>query len=116
LTGERGADLVFEAVGLGPTVQLAIQLCRRGGAVVLVGNLAPQIEFPLQTVVTRELTLHGTCGSAGEYPLCLELIARGIIKVAPLISAQAPLADGPTWFQRLSARGGGEFLKVILHP
>ncbi len=116
LTGGRGADLVFEAVGLAPTVQLALQLVRRGGAVVLVGNLAQQIEFPLQSVVTRELTLHGTCASAGEYPLCIDLIARDIIRVAPLISALAPLREGAAWFARLSAPGGGACLKIILQP
>ncbi len=116
LSGGRGADLAFEAVGITPTVQLAIQLVRRGGAVVLVGNLAPMVEFPLQSVVTRELTVHGTCGSAGEYPLCIDLIARGLIRVGPLISALAPLREGAAWFQRLSAPGGSSYLKVILQP
>ena len=116
LTGGRGADLAFEAVGVTPTVQLALDLVRRGGAVVLVGNLAPMVQFPLQTVVTRELTVHGTCGSAGEYPLGIDLIARGVIRVAPLISALAPLRDGAAWFRKLSAPGGGAFLKVILQP
>jgi L-iditol 2-dehydrogenase len=111
-----GADLAFEAVGLAPTVQLALQLVRRGGAVVLVGNLAQKIEFPLQSVVTRELTLHGTCGSAGEYPLCIDLIARGVIRVGPMISALAPLSEGAPWFHRLSAPGGSQYLKVILQP
>jgi L-iditol 2-dehydrogenase len=116
LTGGRGADCAFEAVGVTPTVQLAIESVRRGGTVVLVGNLAPKIDFALQAVVTRELTLHGTCGSAGEYPLCIDLIARGVIRVAPLISAIAPLRDGAAWFERLSAPGGGQYLKVILQP
>ncbi len=116
ITGGRGADVALEAVGLSSTVQLAIDSVRRGGALVLVGNLAPKIDFPLQTVVTRELTLHGSCGSAGEYPLCIDLIARGVIRVEPLISEIAPLHDGPGWFQRLSAPGGGQYLKVILQP
>lgn len=116
LTEGRGADHVFEVVGIAPTVQLAIDLARRGGHVVLVGNLAPKIDFPLQGVVTRELTLHGSCGSAGEYPLCIDLIARGVIKVAPMISAIVPLREGPAWFERLSARGGSEFMKVMLQP
>ena len=92
------------------------QGARRGGHVVLVGNLAPKIDFPLQAVVTRELTLHGTCGSAGEYPLCLDLIARGVIRVEPMISAVAPLADGAAWFEKLSAKDGSKFMKVILTP
>jgi L-iditol 2-dehydrogenase len=84
---------------------------------VLVGNLSPTTkDFPLQSVVTRELTLTGTCGSAGEYPLCLDLLARGVIRTAPLVSAVAPLRDGAAWFQRLSAPDGGRHLKVILTP
>jgi L-iditol 2-dehydrogenase len=67
-------------------------------------------------VVTRELTLYGTCSSAGEYPLCLDLIARGVIRVEPMISQVAPLAEGAEWFRRLSAREGGQFMKVILQP
>ncbi len=116
LTGGRGADVVFEVVGLGPTVQLALQQVRRGGRVVLVGNLAQKIEFPLQAVVTKELTLFGSCASAGEYPLSIDLIARGIIDVGPMISATSPLREGPAWFDRLSARDGGKYMKVILQP
>ena len=67
-------------------------------------------------MVTRELTLYGTCSSAGEYPLCLDLIARGVIRVEPMISQLAPLADGVDWFRRLSAKDGGQYMKVILQP
>jgi L-iditol 2-dehydrogenase len=116
LTGGRGADLAFEVVGANATLQLAIGALRRGGRAVLVGNLAPKTDFPLQAVVTRELSLFGTCGSAGEYPLCLDLVARGIIDVKPIISSIAPLAEGAAWFDRLSAKDGGKYMKVILTP
>ncbi len=116
LTGGRGADFAFEVVGYSATLDLALRSLRRGGTAVLVGNLAPQTEFPLQIVVTRELSVLGSCGSAGEYPLCLELIANGTISVDPLISAVAPLAEGDAWFRRLSAKGGGGLMKVILQP
>jgi L-iditol 2-dehydrogenase len=81
----------------------------------LVGNLCAEVPLALQTVVTRELTLVGTLASAGEYPRAIELIASGAIRVAPLISAVAPLADGPKWFERLYAREPG-LLKVVLCP
>ncbi len=116
LTEGRGADLAFEVVGISPTLQLALACLRRGGSAVLVGNLAAKTDFPLQAVVTRELTIHGTCGSAGEYPLCLDLIARGVIRVAPMISAIAPLDEGADWFSRLSAKDGSQHMKVILQP
>lgn len=116
LTDGRGADLAFEVVGVSPTLQLALACLRRGGSAVLVGNLAARTEFPLQAVVTRELTLYGTCSSAGEYPLCLDLISRGTIRVDPMISQVAPLAEGPAWFSRLGGRDGSQYMKVILQP
>ena len=115
LTQGRGADLAFEAVGLTPTVDLALRCLRKGGAVTLVGNVTPRIEFPLQAAVTRELTVYGSCASRGEYPACLDLLSRGALKAAPVISAVAPLADGAGWFDRLY-RKDASLLKVILKP
>lgn len=111
----RGADAAFEVVGIGPTLNLAIQCLRKGGSLTLVGNLAPTAEFPFQSVVTRELTLYGSCASRGEYPACLDLIARGTINVDALISAVVPLAEGASWFRRLYDGELG-LLKVILRP
>jgi L-iditol 2-dehydrogenase len=115
LTEGRGADAAFEAVGLGPTVDLAVRAARKGGSVTLVGNLSPKVELPLQTVVTGELSLFGSCASCGEYPACLDMIARGAMRVAPLLSALAPLEDGAAWFHRLYRNEPGLF-KVVLEP
>jgi L-iditol 2-dehydrogenase len=117
LTDGLGADVALEVVGLTATVNLALNVLKRGGSCVLVGNLSPKTQdFPLQAVVTKELTLTGTCGSAGEYPLCLDLIAKGIINVRPMIEAVVPLTEGATWFDKLSAKDGGKYMKVILTP
>jgi L-iditol 2-dehydrogenase len=115
LTEGRGADVTFEAVGVTPTVDLAVRCLRKGGTAVLVGNVAPRIEFPLQIAVTRELTISGSCASRGEYPACLEMLARGALQAAPLISATAKLADGAAWFDRLYSKEPG-LLKVVLTP
>lgn len=114
-TAGRGADVAIEAVGLGPSVQAAAACLRKGGQLTLVGNLAPEVELPLQAVVTRELTLSGSCASCGEYPACLEMLARGTIDADSLISAVAPLDEGPAWFARLYQKEKN-LLKVILEP
>jgi L-iditol 2-dehydrogenase len=115
LTGDRGVDIAMEVVGSDASIQTAIDCVRRGAQVGLVGNVSPEVRLPLQKVVARELTLLGSCASAGEYPRAIELVANGSIRVAPLISAVAPLADGPQWFERLYAREPG-LMKVILKP
>ncbi len=114
-TGGVGVDVAMEAVGQDETVNAAIASVRKGGTVVLVGNISPEATLPLQKVVTRQIRLQGSCASAGEYPQAIKLMASGAIRVKPLITAIAPLAEGPQWFERLYAREPN-LLKVVLTP
>ena len=111
----RGADVAFEAVGIAATVKTAVESVRCGATVTLVGNLAASAEIPLQAVVTRQLRLQGSAAIAGEYPAVLGMIERGAVNVDAMLSAVAPLSEGPSWFARLRAREPG-LMKVILSP
>jgi L-iditol 2-dehydrogenase len=114
-TGGRGADVALEVVGATAALKTALAALRKGGALTLVGNSSPTVDLPLQSVVTRQIRVTGSCASAGEYPACIELLARGAIRVEPLIGAVAPLAEGPAWFEKLYRREPG-LMKVILQP
>jgi len=114
-TGGSGVDIAVEAVGVNSTIASAISCVRKGGNVVLVGNISPEVTLPLQKVVTRQIRLQGSCASAGEYPRAMELLSIGEIKVKPLISAIAPLEEGPRWFERLYGREPN-LMKVVLSP
>jgi L-iditol 2-dehydrogenase len=114
-TGGAGVDAAVEAVGQNETVSAAIASVRKGGCVTLVGNITPEVTLPLQRVVTRQIRLQGSCASAGEYPKAIELMASGAIRVKPLITAIAPLDEGPKWFERLYAREPN-LMKVVLTP
>jgi L-iditol 2-dehydrogenase len=115
LTGGRGADVVLEVVGAAATINTAIQSARKGGSITLIGNLAPNVEMPLQSIVTRELSVFGTCASSGEYPACIDLLASGAIRVDEMITATASLEEGADWFARLYSGEPGA-MKVILDP
>jgi L-iditol 2-dehydrogenase len=110
-----GVDLALEAVGREETIHAAIHSVRKGGTVTLIGNITPQVTIPLQVVVSRQLRLQGTAASAGEYLEAIELISSGAIQVKPLITAVAPLEDGPRWFDRLYAHEPN-LMKIILSP
>lgn len=114
-TGGRGARIAVEAVGAQGPITTAIDSVSPGGTVTLIGNVVPTVEIPLQKVVTRQLTLLGSCASAGEYPECISLMRNGNIQVDSLISAVAPLSEGAVWFDRLHARERG-LMKVVLEP
>ena len=115
LTEGTGADLAMEVVGKTQPLKTAVDCVRLGGKVGLVGNLDPQVDFPLQKVVTREISLIGSCGSCGEYPQCIDLMASGKIQVAPLISEISPLERGPEFFERLYGNEP-KLMKVVLQP
>ncbi len=115
LTENRGADVAFEVVGLSDTVNMAIDSVRKGATVTLVGNLSPKAEIPLQTVVTQQIRLQGSCAICGEYPAVLDMIARKEVNVDAILSAEAPLSEGAEWFERLYDKEPG-LIKVVLKP
>ena len=115
LSGGLGVDRAFEAVGAGASVRTAISITRKGGSVTLIGNMSPTVEFPLQSVVTRQISLLGSCAISGEYPIVLDLMSRKKIDVESLISRKAPLGEGQIWFDKLYNREE-ELLKVVLIP
>lgn len=102
-----GVDVALDATGIDTTVNLCIHSVHLDGRVVLIGNLAAGINFPLQYVVTRQISLFGSCASAGEYPACLDLIASGQVEVDSMISKIVPLSEGDEWMGKIYRREEG---------
>ena len=110
-----GVDAAYDATGIGATVDFCLRVTRTGGKIGLIGNIAQKIEFPLQWVVTRQISLFGSCNCAGEYPQCIDLIASKKVNVDVMMSKIAPLCEGAEWFERLYNKEKGLF-KVVLKP
>jgi (R,R)-butanediol dehydrogenase/meso-butanediol dehydrogenase/diacetyl reductase/L-iditol 2-dehydrogenase len=115
LTGGRGIHRIIEAVGATAPIKTALSIVRKGGSITLVGNISPNVEIPLQAVVSRQISLQGSCAISGEYPIALDLMARKKLDVKALISAVAPLSDGEAWMNKLYNRED-KLLKVVLLP
>lgn len=110
-----GVDIAVDATGISATMNLSLNATRKGGSTILVGNIQKLTEFPLQWVVTRELSVYGSCASSGEYPACLELISSGKVQVESLISKQVPLSEGNEWTHRVK-QGERGLSKIVLIP
>lgn len=113
-TGPHGADAVLEAVGIQSTIDTALAITRKGGSLTLIGNVAPRVQFGLQSIISREITLYGVCACNGEIPACVELIAAGRLNVDPFISDYASIADGQAVFDRLYKGVEGNIRTVFL--
>lgn len=114
-TDGRGADAVFEAVGISATVAQSLAVARPGGQVTWIGNSAPTVELSMQEMVTRELTLRGSYGFGGEFQQAADMLASGRIEVRRLIECRAPLDEGPSLFRQLGD-GTLDAVKVVLVP
>lgn len=115
LTDGKGVDAAYDATGIESTVLMCIRMTRVNGSVVLIGNIAQDMHFPLQYVVTHQLSLFGSCASAGEYDRCLELIAAGKVNVDAMISGSFPLSEGDKWMHKVYNREDG-LDKILLIP
>lgn len=115
ITEGRGADMAFEVVGISRTLNMAIDSVRKGGTVTLIGNLSQSAEIPLQSVVTRQIRIQGSCAINGEYRPVLHLMEKGMINTDVILSAEAPLSEGAEWFKRLYNKEKG-LAKVVLIP
>lgn len=114
-TGGRGADAVFEAVGISATVAQSLATARSGGHVTWIGNSLPTVELSMQELVTRELTLRGVYAFNEEFDQAAAAIAAGWIDVRKLVERTAPLDLGPDLFRQLGA-AELDAVKVILVP
>lgn len=100
LTGERGVDVSFEAVGLPATIDDAVNMARRGGQAVLVGipSMEATVELPafLGLVLAAKTVTgcwYGSSNVARDLPQAVELYRSGELRLEPLIDRTVGLAE-----------------------
>ncbi|HZQ87334.1 MAG TPA: Zn-dependent alcohol dehydrogenase [Acidimicrobiales bacterium] len=93
MTDQRGADVAFEVIGLGPTIQQTIDMTRRGGQAILVGVPRMDVMVTLPAffgVVLAEKTIkgcwYGSSNVQKDVPKLLDLYKKGELKLDELIS------------------------------
>lgn len=114
-TGGIGPDVVIEAVGIGATYNLALQMCRKRGTVVALGFTKPELNLAIQQVIYKELTVVGSTGYADECETTLEYMRKKMVNLDKVITHRLPLKDVKEGFDLLCDKNSGA-IKVILHP
>jgi Zn-dependent alcohol dehydrogenase len=90
LTGGRGADYVFDTVGMPETLTQALRFARKGGTVVLTGlsRTDARASFPLFPFVMQEKRLIGSVYGSGQplrdIPRLVALYREGKLKLHEL--------------------------------
>lgn len=115
-TGGAGADVVIECVGRPETWEAAAALAGTGGEVLLYGGCAAETRasFDTYTVHYREVDLKGAFHyGRADVRRALDLLERGDVRVAPLITHRRALAALYDAFGLALSR---EAIKVAVQP
>ncbi|MGI9023187.1 MAG: Zn-dependent alcohol dehydrogenase [Acidimicrobiales bacterium] len=118
LSGERGADVAFEVIGLGPTIDQVVAMTRRGGQAVLVGIPAMDVMFTVPAMVglvVAEKTIKGCWyGSADvhrDVARLVDLHRDGRLMLEELVSRRIGLDDVN---EALRAMAAGEVARSVI--
>ncbi|MFL5736369.1 MAG: alcohol dehydrogenase catalytic domain-containing protein [Actinomycetota bacterium] len=116
LTGDRGFDVAFEAVGAPPALETALDVVRRGGTVGVVGIYAgEEVPLPLGALWSRAIDLRftGICPVHAWWEETMEGLRSGTLDPRPLVSHRLPLAEAAEGYRVFDAH---EATKVLLCP
>jgi len=117
LTGGRGADFAFEAIGRPRVMEQAVESARRGGTVVLVGlgGSEESLSLGAGTFTRSDKILtsayYGGCDPARDMPMLLDLYMAGRLKLDEMIGRRRPLEEINEAFEDLEA---GETLRTLI--
>jgi S-(hydroxymethyl)glutathione dehydrogenase/alcohol dehydrogenase len=99
ITGGRGADHAFEAVGLPKTQEMALEACRPGGNLILAGlsAMGTGTNLPGSILTRQEKTVkgcyYGSVHPRRDFPMLLDLYRAGKLDLDRLISKRYPPSD-----------------------
>lgn len=114
LTGGAGADNVFDASGSSAACASAPALAARGGSVTIIGwPERSSFPFPIESVIEKELDLHGTNRYANAFPRAISLLESRRVDVHPLVSHRFTLSAVPEAFA-FAADHPAETVKVMV--
>jgi threonine dehydrogenase-like Zn-dependent dehydrogenase len=110
---DQGFDVTIDAVGTQQATLAALGLARRGGRVLLYGLRQAVIDtFPLGETIFRNLTLLGRTSAPWMWQPAMDLVARGAIRLSPMIGEVVEMEDVPALLTQ-KTRHGGPLKRII---
>lgn len=97
LTNGRGADYVFEAIGLPAVQEQCLDAARPGGTIIFAGisPMGSSTNLPGAILTRQEKTVtgsyYGSANAARDFPLYADLYKRGLLDLGRLVSKTYPL-------------------------
>ncbi|HZJ08332.1 MAG TPA: zinc-binding dehydrogenase, partial [Trueperaceae bacterium] len=107
ITGGRGVDVSFEALGRPETFASALDSVRDGGRAVMVGIAPAGVTAPIEItrLVRRKIAVTGSYGgrTRTDMPAVVSLAKQGLVDVRAPITRRYPLEEAEDAYQALNA-------------
>lgn len=117
LTEGNGVDVVFECSGVSQAFRSATKFVRRGGQVLLVGQITQEVPIIPCDFTLNELQLQGICCYyAEEFPMVVEFLKRGVSPVSKLITSKIKLSDIVERGFEVLLKPDNDEIKILVEP
>ncbi len=109
------ADLVFDCAGNEASLELAMNVVKRGGTIVWEGIHFGKMQVPVMLLNSKEICLQGTLSHDKEdITDTISMVASGKVDAKRLISEIVPLSVLPATFERALNPENRKFIKIIV--
>lgn len=117
LTGGKGVSLVAECSGVPGTVVQSLEMCSKGGKVVMLGVAkdGETEDLPLKYTTNNELTLYGSRANPASNKKVISMIASKRIEVEDMVTHTFSLEEIGMAFETFEKRIDGA-MKVVIYP
>ncbi len=94
VTGDTGVDVVIDCVGISPTVNDAIDSCKKGGTIVLVGMGADgNVNINMNRAISKEIDFKTIFRYRNIFPTALKMVSDGKINIKDIVSHSYDFED-----------------------
>ncbi len=93
IAGEDGVDVVIEAVGVPATWNICHKLVKPAGHIANVGVHGKKVEFPIQDLWIKNLTITTGLVNTNTTPMLLRAVSTGKLPVEQLITHRYTLSE-----------------------
>ncbi len=114
--GRAGLDVVFDTVGSESSISQGLGLLAPGGALVLLAIGERPVSLAPIALSGERRILSSANNRYPDFPRAIELLARGLVQVEPLITHRFRLEDGSRAFEVMMRKKEEGAYKVVLLP
>jgi len=114
MTDSEGVDVAMEAVGIPETFDICQSIVRAGGHIANIGVHGKSVEFKLQDLWIKNITLRTGLVNTNTIPVLMRVVESGGVKPADLVTHRFKLNDIEKAYDIFSEAAKEQAIKMLL--